>query len=69
MLFAALPALLLLESEARARTIWIYDVIEVANTRFFRWREEFSHNALECWPAGEQVGIAKRRNHYQNGDG
>ena len=54
------PALRLLDSQAQTHNLWIYDVIEVANTRVFHWREEFAANVEARWSHGRQVWLSNR---------
>jgi 4-amino-4-deoxy-L-arabinose transferase-like glycosyltransferase len=54
------PALRLLDSQAQPRNLWVYDVIEVANTRVFHWRQEFAAHVQARWSQGRQVWVSKR---------
>ena len=54
------PALRLLDAQAQPRNLWVYDVIEVANTRVFRWRQDFATNVQIRWSRGRQVWLSKR---------
>jgi 4-amino-4-deoxy-L-arabinose transferase-like glycosyltransferase len=54
-----LPALRLLDSQAQP-DFWVYDVIEVASTRVFHWRQEFAAQALARWSQGKQVWLSTR---------
>jgi len=54
------PALRLLDSRAQLHNLWVYDVIEVANTRVFHWRQEFAANVQERWSRGRQVWLSNR---------
>ena len=54
------PALRLLDSQAQLRNLWVYDVIEVANTRVFHWRQEFAAHVQARWSQGRQVWLSKR---------
>jgi 4-amino-4-deoxy-L-arabinose transferase-like glycosyltransferase len=54
------PALRLLDSRAQPRNLWVYDVIEVANTRVFHWRQEFAAHVQERWSQGRQVWLSNR---------
>ena len=54
------PPLRLLDSRAQPRNLWVYDVIETASARVFRWRQELAENALERWSRGEQVWLSDR---------
>ena len=54
-----LPALRLLDSQAQP-DFWVYDVIEVASTRVFHWRQEFAAQALAKWADGKQVWLSTR---------
>ena len=56
----ATPPLRLLDSAAQPRKLWVYDVIEVANTRVFRWRQQFAGYAAAHWAEGRQVWLSKR---------
>jgi hypothetical protein len=40
--------------------LWVYDVIEVANTRVFHWRQEFAAHVQARWSQGRQVWLSKR---------
>ena len=53
------PPLLLLDSQAQP-DFWVYDVIEVASTRVFHWRQEFAAQALAKWSQGKQVWLSTR---------
>jgi hypothetical protein len=54
-----LPALRLLDSQAQP-VFWVYDVIEVASMRVFRWRQDFATQALARWSQGKQVWLSNR---------
>jgi hypothetical protein len=53
------PPLRLLDSQAQP-DFWVYDVIEVASTRVFHWRQEFAAQALAKWADGKQVWLSTR---------
>ncbi len=53
------PALRLLDSQAQP-DFWVYDVIEVASTRVFHWRQDFAARALAKWSQGKQVWLSTR---------
>jgi 4-amino-4-deoxy-L-arabinose transferase-like glycosyltransferase len=54
------PPLRLLDSQAQPRNLWVYDVIEVASTRVFHWRQEFAANVQARWSQGRQVWLSNR---------
>jgi len=54
-----LPPLRLLDSQAQP-DFWVYDVIEVASTRVFHWRQDFAARALAKWSQGKQVWLSTR---------
>ncbi len=54
-----IPPLRLLNSQAQP-DFWVYDVIEVASTRVFHWRQEFATQALTKWSQGNQVWLSTR---------
>jgi 4-amino-4-deoxy-L-arabinose transferase-like glycosyltransferase len=53
------PPLRLLDSQAQP-DFWVYDVIEVASTRVFHWRQQFATQALAKWSQGKQVWLSTR---------
>jgi MFS family permease len=55
-----IPPLRLLDSRAQLRNVRVYDTIEVASTRVFRWRQEFAQNALTHWSRHGQVWLSRR---------
>jgi len=54
------PALRLLDSQAQLHNLWVYDVIEIAHTRVFHWRQEFAANVQARWSRGRQVWLSNR---------
>jgi hypothetical protein len=44
----------------RPNPLRLYDVIEPANTRVLRWRQEFAKRALRAWDQGDEVWVSKR---------
>lgn len=53
------PPLRLLDTQAQP-DFWVYDVIEVASTRVFHWRQDFAAQALARWSQGKQVWLSTR---------
>jgi len=55
-----MPALRLLDHQAQPHNFQVYDVIETASARVFRWRRQFAELSLARWSKGRQVWLSNR---------
>jgi Dolichyl-phosphate-mannose-protein mannosyltransferase len=55
-----IPPLRLLDHQAQPQNYAVYDVIETANARVFRWRQQFAERSQKQWSQGNQVWLSAR---------